>query len=100
MAGIRNINCRDNDRMMAMPALLMNWKKLAVVIWKPIRGIKAKVMRIPRSVISISSSLSVKALTSCEVNNSPKMNPETTIIEATCMVSFNVCFTRPRFSAP
>ena len=48
--GIKNSNCRVNDKKIAFLAIPMDWKKLEVTIWKPTTGKKINTIRKPSTV--------------------------------------------------
>ena len=58
--GIRNSNCRVNDKKIAFFAIPMDWKKLDVTIWKPTTGKKINTIRKPSTAISVNVSSDVK----------------------------------------
>ena len=58
--GIKNSNCRVNDKKIAFFAIPMDWKKLDVTIWKPTTGKNINTIRNPSTAIRVKSASDVK----------------------------------------
>ena len=92
--GIRKITWRDKLIKMALGALLIDWKKLEMMIWKPTTGSMMNASRMPFTAIDLRPGSDVNALTSSPGNNSQTTNPITIIRVPTRSVSRSVAFMR------
>ena len=98
--GARNINWRDNDRNMDLPAIPTLWKKFVVTIWNPTIGKNMNMILIPFSAISMSS-LSVVNITINSFGKSSAMRkPKVVTPVARRIVVTSVLCTLSNFLAP
>ena len=79
--GIKNSNCRVNDKKIAFLAIPIDWKKLDVTIWKPTTGKKINTIRKPSTAILVNVSSDVKR----QINDRGKICPakKPTVVTAT-----------------